>query len=211
MSHVKGQNWFAVGLDVLVVIVGIFLGMQVTEWNEERKDVIEEGQYILRVKDDIEQMLLLQQAELKNKNRVINQLYFTLNVLKAGKLEDGQASAFEDGLISTGSGSAFISLRYQIPSLQDPKESALITNRDLRIKIRNHDEDMKKLETIEQTAINVATDLFIEVTKMFTWLATPPDVTVGTADVEAEYDFEKLLEDDTLYRRLSVFYANIKI
>jgi hypothetical protein len=38
MQHIKEQNWFAVGLDVIVVIVGIFLGMQVTEWNEERKD-----------------------------------------------------------------------------------------------------------------------------------------------------------------------------
>lgn len=37
MKHVTDQNWFAVGLDVLVVITGIFLGMQVTEWNEGRQ------------------------------------------------------------------------------------------------------------------------------------------------------------------------------
>lgn len=37
IEHVRTQNWFAVGLDVCVVIVGIFLGMQVTEWNENRK------------------------------------------------------------------------------------------------------------------------------------------------------------------------------
>jgi hypothetical protein len=37
MQHIKEQNWFAVGLDVIVVIVGIFLGMQVTEWNEQRE------------------------------------------------------------------------------------------------------------------------------------------------------------------------------
>jgi len=36
MKHVTDQNWFAVGLDVLVVITGIFLGMQVTDWNKER-------------------------------------------------------------------------------------------------------------------------------------------------------------------------------
>jgi hypothetical protein len=34
MKHVTDQNWFGVALDVLVVITGIFLGMQVTEWNE---------------------------------------------------------------------------------------------------------------------------------------------------------------------------------
>jgi len=35
-EHIKEQNWFAVGLDVIVVIVGIFLGMQVTDWNDKR-------------------------------------------------------------------------------------------------------------------------------------------------------------------------------
>jgi hypothetical protein len=29
MQHIKEQNWLAVGQDVIVVIVGIFLGMQV--------------------------------------------------------------------------------------------------------------------------------------------------------------------------------------
>ena len=38
MKYVTDQNWFAVGLDGLVVITGIFLGMLVTEWNERRKD-----------------------------------------------------------------------------------------------------------------------------------------------------------------------------
>ena len=37
-KHIAEQNWFAVGLDVLVVITGIFLGMQVTEWNENRNN-----------------------------------------------------------------------------------------------------------------------------------------------------------------------------
>jgi len=41
-DHFSNQNWFAVGLDVIVVVVGIFLGMQMTEWNEQRKDNLEE-------------------------------------------------------------------------------------------------------------------------------------------------------------------------
>lgn len=54
MLHIKDQNWFAVGLDVIVVIVGIFLGMQVTEWNEERKDRAIESSYLKRIAADLE-------------------------------------------------------------------------------------------------------------------------------------------------------------
>ncbi len=35
-NHVKAQNWFAVGLDFLIVVVGVFIGLQVSNWNEAR-------------------------------------------------------------------------------------------------------------------------------------------------------------------------------
>lgn len=38
MKHVRDQNWFAVGLDFLIVIVGVFIGIQVSNWNEVRRD-----------------------------------------------------------------------------------------------------------------------------------------------------------------------------
>jgi hypothetical protein len=34
--HVRDQNWFAVGLDFLIVVVGVFIGIQVANWNDER-------------------------------------------------------------------------------------------------------------------------------------------------------------------------------
>jgi len=35
-EHVKTQNWFAVGLDFLIVVVGVFVGLQVQQWSTER-------------------------------------------------------------------------------------------------------------------------------------------------------------------------------
>lgn len=53
MYHIKEQNWFAVGLDLMVVVVGIFLGMQVTEWNEARKARDDERATLLRMHDEL--------------------------------------------------------------------------------------------------------------------------------------------------------------
>ena len=36
IKHVKAQNWFAVCLDFLIVVIGVFLGIQIGNWNEER-------------------------------------------------------------------------------------------------------------------------------------------------------------------------------
>ena len=38
MGHVRDQNWFAVGIDFLIVIVGVFIGIQVANWNAERME-----------------------------------------------------------------------------------------------------------------------------------------------------------------------------
>jgi hypothetical protein len=35
-KHVKDQNWFAVGLDFAIVVIGVFIGIQVANWNDER-------------------------------------------------------------------------------------------------------------------------------------------------------------------------------
>lgn len=35
-EHVRAQNWFAVALDFVIVVVGVFIGIQVANWNEER-------------------------------------------------------------------------------------------------------------------------------------------------------------------------------
>jgi hypothetical protein len=69
MKHVADQNWFAVGLDILVVITGIFLGMQVTEWNESRKDRIDGQDFIGRIHDEI---LVTEQTSSRVRERRLN-------------------------------------------------------------------------------------------------------------------------------------------
>lgn len=38
MEHVNGQNWFAVGIDFVIVVVGVFIGIQVANWNDVRNN-----------------------------------------------------------------------------------------------------------------------------------------------------------------------------
>lgn len=33
-EHTKDQNWFAIGIDFAIVVVGVFIGIQVSNWNE---------------------------------------------------------------------------------------------------------------------------------------------------------------------------------
>ena len=51
-EHVKAQNWFAVGLDFIIVVVGVFIGIQVANWNDARQERAEEAAIIERIEED---------------------------------------------------------------------------------------------------------------------------------------------------------------
>jgi hypothetical protein len=57
MQHVRDQNWFAVGLDFLIVVVGVFIGIQVANWNDARRDRQSEAIYLERLSIEIADIL----------------------------------------------------------------------------------------------------------------------------------------------------------
>ena len=56
-QHVKDQNWFAVGLDFLIVVVGVFIGLQVSNWNDGRTERAQEQKYLMRLQADVRSSL----------------------------------------------------------------------------------------------------------------------------------------------------------
>ncbi|WP_394692114.1 hypothetical protein [Hyphobacterium sp.] len=52
--HVRTQNWIAVGLDFLIVVIGVFVGLQVSNWNDARQDSQEAQSILLRLESDLE-------------------------------------------------------------------------------------------------------------------------------------------------------------
>ncbi|MFT4873245.1 hypothetical protein [Congregibacter sp.] len=52
-KHVKDQNWFAVGLDFIIVVVGVVIGIQVANWNEQRIQDSRANSYLQRIHADL--------------------------------------------------------------------------------------------------------------------------------------------------------------
>jgi len=50
---IRQQNWFTVVLEILIVVAGIFIGLQVDDWNNLRKDHKDEQHYLNRLHDEI--------------------------------------------------------------------------------------------------------------------------------------------------------------
>ncbi len=66
-QHMKHQHWTAVFLDFVIVVLGVFIGIQVSNWNSARHDRALEKQYLQRLRDDL-------QLSLKNVHRNVSRM-----------------------------------------------------------------------------------------------------------------------------------------
>jgi hypothetical protein len=53
-EHVKAQNWTAVAIDLLIVVVGVFIGIEVSNWNAARSLQERETVYLEQLLIDLE-------------------------------------------------------------------------------------------------------------------------------------------------------------
>ena len=52
-THVEKENWFAVFLDFCIVVLGVFIGLQVANWNETRANDRRGKQVLQEILDDL--------------------------------------------------------------------------------------------------------------------------------------------------------------
>ena len=81
-KHVKDQNWFAVALDFFIVVVGILIAFQITNWNEERSNGQLRVSYLERLQSDLTQTIDYLSTNLDASERkiaIIDSFVATLN------------------------------------------------------------------------------------------------------------------------------------
>lgn len=56
-TAIRRQDWTTVVLEIAIVVLGIFIALQVDDWNESRKLRDEQAAYLTALSDDLETML----------------------------------------------------------------------------------------------------------------------------------------------------------
>ncbi|HJS40803.1 MAG TPA: hypothetical protein VJ763_05310 [Sphingomicrobium sp.] len=69
-EHAAAQNWFAVGVDLAIVVVGVFLGIQASNWNAARIERAEARAYRTLIIEDLK----ANEQELAERSRYYRQV-----------------------------------------------------------------------------------------------------------------------------------------
>lgn len=53
IANLRARDWGAVLIEIMILVVGVFLGLQVDNWNDARKATAEGRYYTLRLRDEL--------------------------------------------------------------------------------------------------------------------------------------------------------------
>ena len=191
IEHVKAQNWTAVGLDFVIVVVGVFIGIQVANWNDVRRDRVQEQVYVQRLHDEAEAGLngLVGFVEQYYAER-IEHYYRAIEILTDPAHEATALSDIQCDVI--GNMHDFIALPFQFPSLEEMNATGqldLIRNEALRARLTRyrlmHDQNRALIENLN-TALAILPNEFPDY--FDARLARAPagrDLTYGGCDADA--------------------------
>ena len=99
IEHVRTQNWTAVFLDFVIVVVGVFIGIQVANWNGERQNREEERILIERLIVDFKRIKKDAARSLATHERIYGDLQIVVRSVRSDQLDPSNVKAFEEALI----------------------------------------------------------------------------------------------------------------
>jgi hypothetical protein len=53
VDHLQGQHWTAIFIDLVIVVVGVFIGMQVSNWNDDRVERARENNLLVELRAEV--------------------------------------------------------------------------------------------------------------------------------------------------------------
>jgi len=68
-EQIVSQNWFAVIVEFAIVVLGVFMGLQVQDWNDERKERIEEKDLLIRLYQETQELSANQRLDLEDRRQ----------------------------------------------------------------------------------------------------------------------------------------------
>jgi len=129
---VRGQNWFAVALEVCIVVLGVFLGIQLGNWNSERQQRALGDEYLQRIAEDLGSDVANFEKRIRNWQEATDELDVITGYLATGDLSGQTPLGMLNVIYGEAGWSPFVPNRTTFDELQSTGMIRLIRNPDLR-------------------------------------------------------------------------------
>lgn len=208
-SAIRNQNWSQIITEILIVVIGIFLGLQVTDWAEGRAERAEESGYLVSLHQDISQSIVNNERRMNTVLDRWRQAKLISDSLAGCKLADEDKDAFAFGLFAFGKYQPVTMSGTTIEELMSTGKFQIIENKELRGAISTHlaaiTDQLSKYD--ETKAVMLAHLNLIE--KNYAHKVTKVDPTFTFPQVTWDsitIDFEKFCKNEEIKNSISQIF-----
>jgi len=192
-AAIARQDWFVIIIELAVLVLGIFIGLQVDDWNQSRKDRIDEQRFLNALHDDI---LLADNLSGRVRERRLETLGYIISASDVlhGRAQRDELTELECNAVGT---SSWINITASGLSAFDELVAsgrlAIVRNSDLRTALIGLQQSHQALTTMIAThsasgALAYLPVRFPELIKAVTYF----DVGMGEISTAMECDLEAM-------------------
>lgn len=136
--HVVSENWFAVFVDFLIVVVGVYVGIEVSNWNEARQEDDRAQEYLERIHADLVNDQNSAMARREFWGRVIDYGEAAIRHAETGELYRGSVNQTVLAYYQASQVDPFASVSTTYDEMKAAGELRLVRNAELRSKLANY-------------------------------------------------------------------------
>ncbi len=148
----RRQDWFTVALEIVIVMIGIFLGLQVSAWNQSRIDRAEEAVFLQALYQDVLELEKNSTQLIATRIEALNALGTAADILH-GRTEWRDLTEIECDALSTSHSPGIVAT--SLPSwtaLRDAGRTSILRNRELRQGLATLTQKRESLDRIMDVA-----------------------------------------------------------
>ena len=129
------QNWFTVVLEILIVVVGIYVGLQADAWMSAKQDRVLEAEYLERLVADMEESIVAQQKNIQTFDIGTASIDYIAQLQRSGSFDGVDEDRLILGLNNVGWVAPPATTMITIRELQSTGNIALIRDVSVRMAI----------------------------------------------------------------------------
>ena len=138
LTRLRLQQWDAIAIELVIVVVGVFIGMQVSNWNEQRREDQRGHEYLIRIQSDLNEDIQSMDERLEFWGKVIEYGQGAIRFAETGELVNGSAWKTLLSFYQASQLYPYIAQDATYQEMRNAGDLELINDRSLRSALANH-------------------------------------------------------------------------
>jgi hypothetical protein len=134
-TALREQNWFTVALEILIVVVGIYIGLQADAWMSSKSDRVLEREYLERLVADLNVSIADQENNIRESDKGIVSIDYVAQLLRSQSFDDADEELVTAGINAMGWVAAPSTIMVTVRELQSTGNITLIRDVSIRMAI----------------------------------------------------------------------------